>query len=44
MYNHLPLTIKELSHNVKRFSQVLKRFIKSNSFYSLEEYFDFKRK
>jgi uncharacterized protein YaaR (DUF327 family) len=35
-----PLTIKKLSYDVKRFKQVLKRFIQLNSFYSLEEYFD----
>jgi hypothetical protein len=35
------LTIKELSHDVKWFRQVLKRFIQLNSFYSLGEYFDF---
>jgi hypothetical protein len=40
-YYHLPLTIKELSYDVKQFRCVLKRFIQSNSFYSLEEYFDF---
>jgi hypothetical protein len=40
-YNHLSLTIKELSYDVKQFRWVLKRFIQSNSFYSLEEYFDF---
>jgi hypothetical protein len=39
-YNHLPQTIKELSHDVKQFGLALKRFIISNSFYSLEEYFD----
>jgi hypothetical protein len=39
-YNHLPLAINDLSHDVKRFRRVLKRFIQSNSFYSLEEYFD----
>jgi hypothetical protein len=39
-YNHLPKTIKELSHDVKQFSLALKRFIISNPFYSLEEYFD----
>jgi len=39
-YNHLPLTIKELSYDVKRFRIVLKRYIQSNSFYSLDEYFD----
>jgi hypothetical protein len=41
IYNHLPLTIKEVSQNVKLFSRVLKRFIQSNSLYSLKEYFDF---
>jgi hypothetical protein len=39
--SHLLLTIKELSYDVKRFKWVLKRLIKSNSFYSLEEYFNF---
>jgi hypothetical protein len=39
-YNHLPKTIKELSHDVKQFRLALKRFILSNSFHSLEEYFD----
>jgi hypothetical protein len=39
-YNHLPQTTKELSHDVKQFKLTLKRFIISNSFYSLEEYFD----
>jgi hypothetical protein len=38
--NHLPKTTKELSHDVKQFSLALKRFNISNSFYSLEEYFD----
>ena len=41
MHNHDPLTIKELPHDVKQFSQVLQRYIQSTSFYSLEEYFDF---
>jgi thiamine pyrophosphokinase len=39
-YDHLPKTIKELSYDVKQFRLALKRFIVSNSFYSLEEYFD----
>jgi hypothetical protein len=39
-WNHLPQTIKELSHDAKQFRLALKRFIISNSFYSLEEYFD----
>jgi hypothetical protein len=39
-YNHIPKTIKELSHDVKQFKLALKRFIISNSRYSLEQYFD----
>ena len=39
-YNNLPKNIKYLSHNVKRFKPVLKAFIQTHSFYSLEEYFD----
>jgi hypothetical protein len=41
MYNHLPLSIKDLSHDIKRFTRALKGFIQSNPFYSLEEYFNF---
>jgi hypothetical protein len=40
-YDHLTLAIKILSYDVKLFRPVLKRFTQSNSFYSLEEYFDF---
>jgi hypothetical protein len=43
-YSHFPKTIKELSHDVKQFSLALKRFVISNSFYSLEEHFDIKWK
>jgi hypothetical protein len=34
------ITFQRLSHDVKQFRLALKRFIVSNSFYSLEEYFD----
>jgi hypothetical protein len=37
---HLPINIKELSYDVKRFKPVLKTFFQINSFYSLEEYFN----
>jgi len=40
IYNHLPLSIKDLSLDIKRFKRALKRFIQTNSFYSLEEYFN----
>jgi hypothetical protein len=39
-YNHLPKTVKELSHDVKKFRLALKRFIISNSLYCMEEYID----
>jgi len=42
--NYLPKTNTELSHDVKQFRLTLKRFIISNSFYFLEEYFDIKWK
>jgi len=29
MYNHVPLTIRELSYDVEQFRQVLKRFIQN---------------
>jgi hypothetical protein len=35
------MNIKDLSHDIKQFKQALKGFILSNSFYSLEEYFNF---
>jgi len=40
IYNHLPLSIKDLSHDIKRFKRALKGFIQLNSFCSLEEYFN----
>jgi hypothetical protein len=40
MYNHLPLSIKDLSHDIKWFKWALKGFVQSNSFYSLKEYFN----
>jgi len=40
-YNHLPMNIKELSCDMKRFKPALKAFFQINSFYSLEEYFNF---
>ncbi|PNF35146.1 hypothetical protein B7P43_G09274 [Cryptotermes secundus] len=39
-YNHLPSRIKSMSNDVKLFKLRLKRFFLSNSFYSLEEYFN----
>jgi hypothetical protein len=42
IYNHLPTKIKELSNDQTPFRSVLKRFLYTNSFYSMEEYFNYK--
>jgi len=39
VFNHLPTSIKNTSHDINQFRSVLKRFLLINSFYSLEEYF-----
>jgi len=41
VYNHLPLELKELAHDVKRFEPALRTFFLMNSFYSIEEYFNY---
>jgi len=40
IFSHLPQNIKNLSWNVKKFKLALKRFLLMDSFYSLDEYFD----
>jgi hypothetical protein len=42
IYNHLPTSINELSNEQKPFRSALKRFLYINSFYSVEEYFNYK--
>ena len=39
IYNHLPLNIKMLSKNVKRFKSTLRTYLTEHAFYSLEEYY-----
>jgi hypothetical protein len=41
IYNHLPTSIKEFSNEQKPFRSALKRFLYINSFYSMEEYFNY---
>ena len=41
IFNHLPLSIKNLSRDIRQFKRALKGFIQLNSFYSLEEYYNF---
>jgi len=39
VYNHLPLTLKQLSLDIPKFEAVLKRFLFANAFYTLQEYY-----
>jgi hypothetical protein len=39
IYNHLPLNIKILSNDVKRFKSALKSYLIEHTFYSLDEYY-----
>jgi hypothetical protein len=42
VFNNLPDAIKEWSHNTKQFKFKLKNFLHSYSFYTLDEYFNYK--
>jgi hypothetical protein len=37
-YNHPPLKLKELSDYIPKFKMALKKFLLTNSFYTVEEY------
>jgi len=39
VFNHLPTSIINTSHDINQFRSVFKSFLLINSFYSLEEYF-----
>jgi len=41
VFNYLPINIKILSHDFKRFKSVLKSFLMEHTFYSLEEFYQF---
>jgi hypothetical protein len=40
-FNNLPSSIKNLAHDAEQFRTAVKIFLLLNSFYSLEEYFNF---
>jgi len=42
IFNSLPPYIKNLSNNVTKFEMYLKQFLHTHSFYSIEEYFQYK--
>jgi len=37
-YNHLAPTLEQISYDISKFKPALKRFLFTNSFYTLEEY------
>jgi hypothetical protein len=39
IYNHLPLRVKQLSHDINKFKSALKRFLLTNSLYTLDFFF-----
>ena len=42
IYNHLPQSIKNLANDEKSFKLALKRFLDQHSFYSIDEYFQYR--
>ena len=42
IFNSLPPHIEDLSNNVRKFEMYLNRFLHPHSFYSIEEYFQYK--
>jgi hypothetical protein len=41
IYNSLPIYIKNEINNTKKFESLLKKLLLENSFYSLEEFYNF---
>jgi hypothetical protein len=41
LFNALPISIKNMAHNIKKLKQELKRFLLDKSFYSVKEYLDY---
>jgi hypothetical protein len=42
VYNHLPQSIKTLANDVKSFKSTLKTFLCQHSFYSMNEYYQYR--
>jgi hypothetical protein len=43
LYNKLPAFLKHVSNNYNKFVPLLKKFLCENSFYSLEEFYNFQK-
>jgi hypothetical protein len=44
LFNSLPPNIKQVAHNINKFKHKLRKFLIANSFYSVDEYFDWNNK
>jgi len=42
IFNYLPTSIKSIVNETKEFKKALKRFLLDNSFYSMDEFFNYK--
>jgi hypothetical protein len=42
LFNHLPTSVKKTANETKVFKKTLKQFLMNNSFYCIEEFFNFK--
>jgi len=42
IFNHLPTFIKSITNETKEFKKTLMRFLLDNSFYSMDEFFNYK--
>ena len=42
IFSHLPASIKSIASETKEFKKTLKRILLENSFYSMDEFFNYK--
>ena len=42
IFNHLPTSINSIANETKEFKKTLRRFLLDNSFYSMDEFFNYK--
>ena len=42
IFNHLPTSINSIANETKELKKTLKRFLLDNSFYSMDEFFNYK--
>ena len=42
-FNNLPTDLRQTSHNIYKFQKALKKFLLDNPFYSLEEYYNWRK-